>query len=116
MAHEHGFFHGIVLHAGSVFDPKPHKIEEQQPEWPPNVEDVPIPTFDSGVFVTELVNLAKLPKPLNNVTPHDQDAVQANPEVLLSKAHAKAPRAIGQGTYRGTQLALTKIYSMIEQR
>ena len=115
MAHEHGLFHGIVLHAGSVFDPKPHKIEEQQQEWPSDVENVPIPTFDSGVFVTELANLAKLPKPLN-ITSGDQDAVQANPEVLLSKAQVKAPRPIGQGTFRGTQLALTKIYSMIEQR
>lgn len=82
-------------------------------EWPDDVEHVPLPFWDTGTFLTELVNLNRLPGKLD-LNDEEREAAQRNPEALFSKAQANAPKALQEGTYRGTQLALTKVYSLIE--
>jgi hypothetical protein len=85
-------------------------------EWPEQVEDCLVPVFDTGVFVTELSNDDLLPKRLEGLTQQDLDEAKKNPETLLTKASEQAPDSLTEGTYRGTQLALTKVYDMIEKK
>ena len=105
----------ISLSPGTIVGSITHVTDEKR-EWPSDVEKAPIPSWDTGVFVTELANLDKLPAPFTDLTSDQEKASQANPESLLPKAQAQAPRALDEGTYRGTQLALTKMYQMVEQR
>ncbi|KAL8382988.1 hypothetical protein RB595_006657 [Gaeumannomyces hyphopodioides] len=88
-------------------------------EWPSDVEKVPIPFFDSGVFITELINNNMLPKKFSGgLTDDEKAASRSNPESMLERAqHDKdAIKNLDQGTYRGTQLALTKAYNLIETK
>lgn len=84
--------------------------------WPAHPEDLQIPLFDSGVFINELAKLEILPAELENITSEDKSEFKQNPENLLSKAHEQASESLKEGTWRGTQLALTKIYELIEKR
>jgi hypothetical protein len=105
------------LNAGTVSGIiEPLNEKQNTREWPENVEDCLVPVFDTGVFVTELSNDDLLPKRLEGLTQHDLDEAKRNPETLLSKASGQAPESLGEGTYRGTQLALTKVYDMIEKK
>jgi hypothetical protein len=70
--------------------------------------------WDTGVFLTELSNSNHLPARLA-LTPGEIKAVHKNPEALFAKAQANAPETLEEGTYRGTQLALTKVYQLIEK-
>lgn len=98
----------------SILDP-----DKKQGEWPRDVEQVPLPIFDTGVFITELANKELLPKKFANGLTDDErsDAVD-NPESLIHKVWDDGNRAerLEQGTYRGTQLALTKTYDLIEKK
>ncbi|KAL8298704.1 hypothetical protein RB597_007355 [Gaeumannomyces tritici] len=89
-------------------------------EWPSDVNKVPIPFFDSGVFITELINQKMLPKKLSDVlTDDEKTASRSNPESMLGRAHEERnaiKNNISQGSYRGTQLALTKAYNLIETK
>ncbi|GFG20465.1 seed linoleate 13S-lipoxygenase-1 [Aspergillus udagawae] len=78
-----------------------------QGKWPSNPEDLAVGDIDTGVLINELSELKLLPGKLKVFEP--------NPEILQWKAYEKGP-PIEEGTYRGTQLALTKIYNLIEQR
>lgn len=91
-------------------------IVSEEKRWPDKVEEVPLPVWDTGVFNTELLNLGLTPQRFTDFTAEDRAQLGTNPEALLSKAEAEAPPAIVEGTYRGTQLALTKIYQTIESR
>ena len=101
---------GIALNPGIVVG-SITKVTEKGSEWPEDVEDVPIPTFDTGVFNTELINLNKLPTAPPDLTQRQEDALQTNPEmlcrqtrrcccpkpglthlILWSKAHITVPR------------------------
>jgi hypothetical protein len=84
--------------------------------WPAHPDDLQIPVFDTGVFINEMAKLKILPKRLKNLSDKDQSELRQNPENLLEKAQEQAPKALTEGTYRGTQLALTKIYGLIEER
>jgi hypothetical protein len=66
---------------------------------PESVGDVPLPSFDPGVFDNELMKLKLYP----NIDPQDPSIVR-EPE-----------GNIVEGTYTGTQVALTQAYSRIEQ-
>jgi hypothetical protein len=108
---------GVVIGVGST----PPLDPEKQPEgeWPSDVRRVPIPVFDTGVFIAELINEELLPKKLKNApTADEKAAIQENPEVLLELARNDPNRAdqLLEGTYRGTQLAITKIYDLIEKK
>jgi hypothetical protein len=80
---------------------------EVQEEWPRNPEDLAVSDIDTGVLINELSNIKLLPGKVK--------VLEQNPEILETKAYAKPP-PIEEGTYRGTQLALTKVYNLIEQR
>ncbi|KAK3297158.1 lipoxygenase [Chaetomium fimeti] len=67
---------------------------------PDAVEDVPLPSFDPGVFDNEIMKQKLYP----SVDPQDPSSV-GEPE-----------GNIVEGTYVGTQVALTQAYSRIEQR
>lgn len=105
---------GLSLTPGIVLGSLLHVTEEEK-EWPDDVEKVPLPVWDTGVFNTELLNLGLTPQRFTDFTVEDREQLHKNPETLLFKAQAEAPPAIHEGTWRGSQLALTKIYQMIEQ-
>ncbi|KAK8009549.1 lipoxygenase [Apiospora marii] len=94
----------IALNPGAAVVPNPSGPvvvrKRTEGDWPADVEKVPIPAFDTGVFITELTNVNLLPKKLAPLT--DDEKI--------------APTASGEGTYRGTQLALTKVYDLIEKK
>ncbi|KAK6856607.1 hypothetical protein PG995_006794 [Apiospora arundinis] len=113
----------LVLTPGTAVVTNPSGIEviqeKTEGDWPSDVRKVPIPAFDTGVFITELINEDLLPKKLAQpLTADERSAVQGNPEVLLEKARQddNVPSPLSEGTYRGTQLALTKIYDLIEKK
>ena len=89
---------------------------DEKTMWPANPEDLHIPLLDSGVFINELAKLGILPAKLLNVTDDEKLESKQNPENLLVKAQEQAPKPLEEGTWRGTQLALTKIYELIEKR
>lgn len=103
---------GIVV--GSVIRVTEGPTQDDHKEWPDDVESVPIPFWDTGVFLTELAQSNQLPAKLD-LTEDDKHALQTNPEALFAKARANAPAVLEEGTFRGTQLALTKIYQQIEK-
>ncbi|KAJ5383001.1 hypothetical protein N7517_000912 [Penicillium concentricum] len=85
-------------------------------KWPKNPEEVVLNDMDTGALINELASLQLLPKKVD-LTPHQQAAWARNPGVLAYGAfEQKEPVRIEKGTYRGTQLALTKIYDLIEQQ
>lgn len=99
-----------------VVVPEPIKSEGK---WPSSVDAVPIPFIDTGVFVTELMNQEILPKKFaGGLTDDEKAAARANPDTLLDKARAPENRheSLEQGTYRGTRMALTKAYDLIESK
>ncbi|KAI5359374.1 putative lipoxygenase, lipoxygenase domain superfamily [Septoria linicola] len=106
---------GVTLTPGVVVGATLKVTKSKEREWPSDVEKVPIPFWDTGVFVTELANLNKLPMKFENLTDDEREAARRNPEALFQKAQDNAPEAIEEGTYRGTQLALTKVYQLIEK-
>ncbi|KAK8095027.1 hypothetical protein PG997_001712 [Apiospora hydei] len=112
----------IVLNPGSavVTNPSGPVVVRRRTEgdWPADVEKVPIPAFDTGVFIAELTNEKLLPKKLPELTAEERSAVDDNPEVLLEKARLaeNRPKPLKEGTYRGTQLAITKVYELIERK
>ena len=89
--------------------------EAEQTEWPENAEDVLIPLFDTGVFINELAKLHALPG-VANVEIKDPKKLLDAPENLIGKAQEDAPDSLREGTWRGTQLALTKAYELLESR
>ena len=111
----------MLLTPGAALGQAPPMVDKDGKEaWPNDVEDVPIPSWDSGVFVTELMNLKMLPPHIKvtELSDGEQEAIQANPETLVASGTVtqNAPEALREGTWRGTQLALTKYYDMIESK
>jgi hypothetical protein len=88
----------------------------EKSEWPLHPDDLFIPLFDTGVFIDEMASLEILPKKSTDQTQDNRQEHWWNPENLLEKAKVRAPDSLREGTYRGTQLALTKMYSLIEGR
>lgn len=66
---------------------------------PKSVGDAPLPSFDPGIFDNELLKLKLYPK------------VNLNVPSLVQEPEGN----IVEGTYMGTQVALTQAYSRIEQ-
>ena len=90
--------------------------DDGERQWPAHPEDLHIPVFDTGVFLNELANLHLLPQKLSHVPGDDQLKLSPHPEQLLGKARMQAPAQLAEGTWRGTKLAITKIYDLIEKR
>ncbi|MCJ1381109.1 hypothetical protein MMC17_004218 [Xylographa soralifera] len=104
----------VVLTPGVVLGKTEPVIGGETTSWPRDPEDVPMAMWDSGVFITELINLHLSPKKIQitNLLEREQEDIKANPEALL--AIVPVPPQIKEGTYRGTQLALTKMYELVE--
>ncbi|KAJ5824678.1 hypothetical protein N7447_007018 [Penicillium robsamsonii] len=85
-------------------------------KWPRDPQQLAVNGIDSGVFINELANIELLPGKLESLSDGERKAFEKNPENLHWKAYKQGPSLIEEGTYRGTQLALTKIYDLIEQR
>jgi hypothetical protein len=89
---------------------------DEKSQWPEHPADLHIPVFDTGVFINEMASLKILPKKFKDFDDKDEKNLQQNPENLLEKAFEQAPSPLTEGTYRGTQLALTKMYQLVEGR
>lgn len=105
----------VVMNSGVVMGKSEPATKSEKDSWPSEVEKVPIAAWDSGVFVTELINLSMVPKKIELST-REREALNANPESLLGKAESVKPPRIEEGTFRGSQLAITKIYEIIEAK
>lgn len=70
----------------------------------------------SGVFASELLNEKKLQTGFVDLTTKDEIKFENNPEALLPKAAEQAPDALSEGTWQGTQLAITQMYQKVENR
>ncbi|KAJ5986311.1 hypothetical protein N7451_010676 [Penicillium sp. IBT 35674x] len=82
------------------------------------IQEPLINDLDNGALVNELMERDLLPSTLN-LKPHGLDCAAGNPERLafkLSTMSAMEPKKAQEGSYRGTQLVLTKVYDLIEQR
>lgn len=79
-------------------------------QLPLTVDKLHLKEWDNGVFSAELRNLSLLPR----VIPSKNNVVDGNPESLMPLADPVVP--ITDGTYRGTQLALTELFNRIETR
>lgn len=101
----------ITLTPGAVLG-----LDNEKTMWPADPEDLLIPIWDTGVFINEMAKLDILPAKLRNFTDDDKVELEQNPENLLAKAQEQAPDSLKEGTWRGTQLGLTKIYELIEKR
>lgn len=85
-------------------------------KWPEDPAKLALNSFDTGIFINELADIKLLPEKLESVSDDEKKAFAENPENLNRKASEQGPAPIKEGTYRGTQLALVKIYDLIEQR
>ena len=101
----------ITLTPGAVLG-----LSDEKTIWSADPEDLQISSFDTGVFINEMAKLEILPAKLHDVTNNDKLNLMKNPETLLVKAQAQAPDSLKEGTYSGTQRALTKVYELIERR
>lgn len=77
----------------------PNEKEYMSQISPEDIRDAPLPSYDPGVFNNELLALNLY----STVDPNDP-----------KKIHEPAGN-IEQGTYAGTQVALTQLYARIEQ-
>ena len=71
---------------------------------PANIAKAPLKSWDKAVFASELINLNIVP-PLNPVKVGQKKADESN----------VGDGQIQEGTYSGTQLALTEMYDRIER-
>lgn len=79
-------------------------------------EETPINDLDTGALVNELMHRDLMPKKVD-LNPYEQKCAANNPESLIWKFSAvEEPESEQEVSYRGTQLALTKVYDLIEQR
>ena len=78
-------------------------------ERPSTVDQVHLKEWDKGVFASELSNLLIFPRRVSL-----SNAVDNNPESLIPPNNVPPP--ISEGTFHGTQLALTELFNRIENR
>lgn len=85
-------------------------------KWPKNPHEVPLNDMDTGALINELADLNLLPEKID-LTPDEKETCAKSPESLMWTLSEKVePKPIEKGTYRGTKLALTKVYDLVEQR
>lgn len=72
--------------------------------------------MDTGALFNQLTNLSLVPKKVNFTPSENKSGPQNNHDLLCMVAATNEPPKIPEGSYRGTQLALTKVYDLIEQR
>ncbi|KAK4626805.1 Seed linoleate 13S-lipoxygenase-1 [Fulvia fulva] len=106
---------GLLLNADEVVGGgAKHKEGSNGSQWPMDPEHFSLPLWDTAVLLGELGNNTALPT-ATDILDEDYDTLMSNPEVLVERAQKHAPPQLEEGTYRGTQLALTKIYQLIEK-
>ena len=74
-------------------------LDELLPFSAPSIKDTPLKQLDSGITDLELVKLEIAPK--------------VNPKT--GEVEESSPGQIEEGTYGGTQLALTEMYAKVEE-
>lgn len=85
-------------------------------KWPKDPRNVVANGLDTGVFINELSHLKLLPWEID-LNEDEKKAFDQNPEnISWRKQRDQRPDGIQKGTYRGTQLAMSKAYDLIEQR
>ena len=113
-----GVFSSILLIMSHLLDKLRVFIEELHPlaviydqtkptprqSLPSNIAEAPLKSWDKAVFASELVNLNIVP-PLNPVKVDQKKADESN----------VGDGQVQEGTYSGTQLALTEMYDRIER-
>jgi hypothetical protein len=77
-------------------------------QLPTNVRNYKLASFDPGVFALELLNLkvTETPKIVGDVPKPLPETTDANP----------LDEGVREGTVQGTQLALTQMFNMIDER
>ena len=88
--------------SSQVFEPlKPIPLDQLLAGLPHKIRDLPLKSFNQGIFAKELINLDVVPP--------------TDPKVVApSVSNPKKPEGnITEGTYGGTQLALTEIYDRV---
>ncbi|EME46536.1 hypothetical protein DOTSEDRAFT_61160 [Dothistroma septosporum NZE10] len=106
---------GLLLNAGKVLGAGTNIDEDSRTSrWPTDPEHFSLPIWDTAVLLEELGHNMALPAVIE-LLDQDRDALLSNPEVLVGRAQNYAPPQLEQGTFRGTRLALTKIYQLIER-
>jgi hypothetical protein len=85
-------------------------------KWPKNPEDAVVNEMDTGALINELETLDIVPKNIS-LNSQEQKVIQKNPEKFMWALYEDVkPHRVQTGTYRGTQLALNKVYDLVEQR
>ncbi|KAL4784142.1 lipoxygenase [Aspergillus varians] len=82
------------------------------------LDDHPLNSIDTGVFINELTNSQLLPQGLQLYSAIDEIRYAQNPENLIWKIAEQQPSSAEpkEVSYRETQLALMKTYGFIEHR
>lgn len=60
------------------------------------------------------MNENKVQAGFTDLSAKEEAKLDENPESLLAKAAEEAPKAFTEGTWEGTQMALTKMYNKVE--
>ncbi|KAJ5968213.1 hypothetical protein N7501_004461 [Penicillium viridicatum] len=101
---------------GYIEPPSKFPRETEDEDLGDDDEEPIVNDLDTGALVNELMRRDLMPKKVD-LNPHEKKCATNNPESLIWKFSAlEEPASEQEVSYRGTQLALTKVYDLIEQR
>ena len=101
---------------GYIEPPSKFPRETEEEDLEDDDEEPLVNDLDTGALVNELMRRDLMPKKVD-LNPHEKKCAVNNPESLIWKFSAvEEPASEQEVSYRGTQLALTKVYDLIEQR
>jgi hypothetical protein len=96
------------------------RVQTTKAPLPPSVDQYKITSFDRGVFAFELLKLnivpSAAPLALQPNDPKELDKVLSQPGSDSDAEVNHYEEGIQNGTYHGTQIAITDIFNLIEQR
>lgn len=105
-----------MVRVGSLIPGVGSSDTDAHKKWPKDPKNVVANGLDTGVFINELSHLKFLPWEID-LNEDEKQAFDQNPEnISWRKQRDQRPEGIQKGTYRGTQLAMSKAYDLIEQR
>jgi len=90
-------------------------FEDELPDYE-NLKDNVLNDLDTGALVNQMTAMKMVPKPVD-LTSHERKIAANNPETLIwTFAEKPMSETAPKGSYRGTQLAMTKVYDLIEKK